>query len=585
MEIHQTKLKVGLWEHQTETCMEKWGANSILWALNGSVNGNAKERRNGNEAMVVMALGSDVISIRTSNKRDPEARAGKHEQHEELIERKLSFVCATRGRIFGSWLHSSLNNPAYHILNFRTVYHIPAVQRISECFIKPQRPIEDSNQIYHLTPWDITMLSMHYIQKGLLFKKPSVATNQQDFIQNLLEKMKHSLSLALNHFYPLAGRLVTHKTQDPPSYVVFIDCKNSCGASFIYSTLDMTICDILSPIDVPPIVHSLFDHDRDVVNHDGHTVPLLAIQVTELVDGVFTGCSMNHSIADGTSFWNFFNTWSEIFQFLAQGHHEHVVDVPISRQPIHDRWFPEGCSPLINLPFKHHGEFISRFESPKLRARIFHFTAESIAKLKTKANMESSTTKISSFQSLAAHVWRCITRAGRVPHSERTTCLLVANNRTRMEPPLPQEYFGNCTHGLRGGATAGELDQHDLGWAAWKLHMTVANHNDKAVKQAVKEWLQSPVVYQTHERYDQYTLLFTSSPRFNMYGNEFGMGKAVAVLSGFALKFDGKVTSYQGYEGGGSIDLDVCLLPETMHMLESDKEFMSTISSSKSRSS
>ncbi|XP_020202794.1 uncharacterized acetyltransferase At3g50280 [Cajanus cajan] len=458
----------------------------------------------------------------------------------------------------------------------------PSVQRISECFIKPQRPIEDSNEIYHLTPCDITLLSMNYIQKGLLFKKPPVSTNQQDFIQHLLDKMKHSLSIALNHFYPLAGRFVTQKTQEPPTYVVFVDCKNSCGASFMYSTLDMTICDILSPIDAPQIVHSLFDHDKDVVNHDGHTMPLLAIQVTELVDGVFIGCSMNHSIADGTTFWNFFNTWSEIFQFQTQGHHEHVIDVPILRKPVLNRWFPKGCSPPINLPFKHHDEFIRRFEPAELRQRIFHFTAESIAKLKSKANMESSTTKISSFQSLAAHVWRCITRARRVPYTERTTCLLVANNRTRMEPPLPQEYFGNCVQSVKAGATAEELDQHDLGWAAWKFHMAVTNHNDKTIKQAAKEWLQSPVVYQTGERYDQYTLLFTSSPKFNMYGNEFGMGKAVAVLSGSAFKFDGKVTSYQGYEGGGSIDLEVCLLPETMHMLESDNEFMSTVSSSKS---
>ncbi|KAL2326825.1 hypothetical protein Fmac_020252 [Flemingia macrophylla] len=459
----------------------------------------------------------------------------------------------------------------------------PAVQRISECFLKPLHPIEDRNQIYHLTPCDITLLSMNYIQKGLLFKKPSIANNQQDFIQNLLGKMKHSLSLALNHFYPLAGRFVTNKTQDPPSYVVSIDCKNSCGASFIYSTLDMTICDILSPIDSPPIVHSLFDHDKDVVNHDGHTMPLLAIQVTELVDGVFVGCSMNHSVGDGTSFWNFFNTWSEIFQFQTQEHHhEHVIDVPISRQPVLYRWFPKGCSPPINLPFKHHDEFIRRFEPPKLRERIFHFTAESIAKLKTKANMESSTIKISSFQSLAAHVWRCITRARRALYTESTTCLLVANSRSRMEPPLPQEYFGNCIKSVRTGATAGELDQHGLGWAAWKFHMAVTNLNDEAIKQAAKDWLQSPTVYQTGERYDQYTLLFTSSPRFNMYGNEFGMGKAVAVLSGSAFKFDGKVASYQGYEGRGTIDLEVCLLPETMRMLESDNEFMSTVSSFKS---
>ncbi|KAJ0794936.1 putative transferase [Helianthus annuus] len=64
-----------------------------------------------------------------------------------------------------------------------------------------------------------------------------------------------------------------------------------------------------------------------------------------------------------------------------------------------------------------------------------------------------------------------------------------------------------------------------------------------------------------------------SSPRFDMYGNEFGLGKALAVLSGYGNKFEGKVTSYPGREGRGSIDLEVCLLPEHMAAFESDEEF------------
>ncbi|KAE9586817.1 hypothetical protein Lal_00004559 [Lupinus albus] len=446
----------------------------------------------------------------------------------------------------------------------------PAIQHISECFIKLQHPIEESNQICYLAPGDIAMLSAHYIQKGLLFNK-----NQQFCINNLLDKLKQSLSLALVHFYPLSGRLVTRKTEDPPTYVTFVDCSsNSPGGGFIYATLDMTVSDILSPIDVPPIVQSLFDLHK-AVNHDGHTMPLLSIQVTELLDGVFIGCSMNHSIGDGTSYWNFFNTWSEIFQSQGQGH-DH--DILISHQPIHNRWFPESCDPLINLPFKHHDEFISRFETPKLRERIFHFTAESIAKLKAKANKESKTTKISSFQSLSALVWTSITRARNLPHDQVCSCKLAANSRTRMEPPMAQEYFGNLVQLVSAGTTIRELLEHNLGWAAWKVHLAVANHNNTMVQLSFNEWLLSPVVYQIARNFDSNSVLISSSPRFNMYGNEFGMGKAVAVRSGYANKYDGKVTSYPGHEGGGSVDLEVCLMPDTMGALELDQEFMTAVS-------
>jgi hypothetical protein len=136
---------------------------------------------------------------------------------------------------------------------------------------------------------------------------------------------------------------------------------------------------------------------------------LLSIQVTELEDGIFIGCSINHCIADGTSYWHFFNSWSEIFQALGN-------DISIARPPIHKRWFPDGYGPIINLPFTHQEEIISRFEAPELRERVFHFSSESIAKLKAKANEEYKTNKISSFQSLSALLWRCITRARRLHH-------------------------------------------------------------------------------------------------------------------------------------------------------------------------
>ncbi|AES73322.2 putative shikimate O-hydroxycinnamoyltransferase [Medicago truncatula] len=442
---------------------------------------------------------------------------------------------------------------------------------VSECFIKPYPPIEDSKQICYLAPWDIVMLSANYIQKALLFKKPTSSLNQQHFI----DKLKHSLSLTLFHFYPLSGRLVTKKSEDPHSYTVFVDCKNSLGAKFIHATLDITINDILSPIDVPPIVHSFFDHHR-AVNHDGHTMSLLSIQVTELLDGVFIGCSMNHAVGDGTAYWNFFNTLSEIFQKVVDV--DVHIPVPISHQPIHNRWFPEGYGPIINLPFKHHDEFIHRYEAPILRERIFHFSAEFIAKLKAKANKECETTKISSFQSLSALVWRSITRVRRLHHDQRTTCKLAINNRTRMEPSLPKEYFGNSVYAVSTETTKGELLENGLGLASWKIHLAIAKYDHRVVRQLVEEWLRSPIVVRMDMLVDPYSVMMGSSPRFNMYGSEFGMGKALGVRSGYANKFDGKVTSYPGQEGGGSVDLEVCLSPEKMTLLETDEEFMNSVS-------
>ncbi|MED6143133.1 hypothetical protein PIB30_003843 [Stylosanthes scabra] len=211
-------------------------------------------------------------------------------------------------------------------------------------------------------------------------------------------------------------------------------------------------------------------------------------------------------------------------------------------------WNEDNSVQSINqsliISFKHPEEFICRFKAPKLRERIFHFSAESIAKLKAKANKESSSNEISSFKSLSSLAWRCITRARSLPPDRNTSCKLAMNNRTKMEPPLPVEYVGNSIHSVSADSTAGELLEHDLGWAVWKLHLAIVSHTNRVLLEYLNEWLKSPAVYQHAQFFKTDNVMIGCSPRFNMYGNEFGMGKAVVVLSGYVNKFHGKVASY-----------------------------------------
>ncbi|CAN0922436.1 Uncharacterized acetyltransferase At3g50280 [Linum grandiflorum] len=418
----------------------------------------------------------------------------------------------------------------------------PTVQHISEWFVRPDRPTDEMKRPMHLPPWDLLMLSVHYIQKGLLYPKPSPAAAAGFNILQFLNRLNHSLSLTLSHFYPLAGRLVTSHNPDG-SFVVSLDCQNSPGARIVHAAADLTISDVLSPTYVPAVVQSFFDHDR-AINHEGHTKSLLTIQVTDLVDGVFVGCSFNHAVGDGTSFWNFFTALSETFQSEGK--------LPISRPPVIQRWFPDGHGPIIPLPAD---QIPSRYESPELKERFFHFSSESISILKSKANTQSQTKKISSFQSLSALVWRCITRARNFPPERVTGCRLATNNRGRMNPQLDPDYFGNSISPMRTSVTAGELMENDLGWAAWRLHLAVME-----------------------KVFDPDSVMMGSSPRFNKYGIEFGLGKALALRSGYANKFSGKVSAYPGRDGGGSVDLEICLPPETMAAFESDDEFMSCVS-------
>ncbi|BFG38841.1 hypothetical protein CerSpe_251150 [Prunus speciosa] len=85
------------------------------------------------------------------------------------------------------------------------------IRFISTTTVQPTFHNELTQRI-ELTPWDLQLLLLDHIQKGLLFHKPKSSTYEQDPITSLTEHLKHSLSLTLDIFYPLAGRLaITEK--------------------------------------------------------------------------------------------------------------------------------------------------------------------------------------------------------------------------------------------------------------------------------------------------------------------------------------------------------------------------------------
>ncbi|XP_026385429.1 protein ENHANCED PSEUDOMONAS SUSCEPTIBILTY 1-like isoform X2 [Papaver somniferum] len=414
------------------------------------------------------------------------------------------------------------------------------VRILSTFTIKPQCIIEETQKEFNLTPWDLSFLSAQPIQKGLLFAKtPSFSDHEYPLYSmiKIIEQLKNSLSLTLSHFYPLCGRLSTRKQDDPPSYTVLLDCSDSQGAEFIYA---------------------------------------IAEKVTELVDGYFVGCSFNHVVGDGTSFWHFFSTWAEICR--KKGNVESISPLP----PITKRWFSEEEQQEdytgFNLPFSHHDEFIERtIASPPLSKRIFHFSAQSITQLKSKANSEACTNKISSLQALSALVWRSVTRVLGVHEEQETACRLLVNDRLRLNPPLSINYFGCCAGSVTGITTSRELLGHELGWAAWLLHEAVASRTDDKVRQWLNVWPKNPSFLPVRRVPGQAMVSIGSSPRFDMYGCEFGWGKVIAVRSGSSVNYSGNVWLYPGREGGGSVDLELCLPQETMSALESDEEFTSSL--------
>ncbi|KAJ1389106.1 Transferase [Sesbania bispinosa] len=413
----------------------------------------------------------------------------------------------------------------------------------------------DLTQRINLTPWDLQLLKIEAIQQGLLFHKPETKDTT-----NRIQHLKHSLSSTLSFFPPLAGRLVITEHKDNTASS-FIAC-NNVGALFVHATAEKTrVADILQPNYVPSIVHSFFPHNG-VRNYEGTSQPLLAVQVTELLDGIFIGCAINHVVADGKSFWHFINSWAEISRGLDK----------VTKLPALDRWFPDGINHPIRFPFKKE-EKRKLCELPPLR--IFHFTKEKIARLKSKANAEvgMERIRISSLQALLTHFWRFVIGRQHVDPHEETRYMVIMDVRHRMCPSLPENYFGNA--GMVGLVImkAGELLDGGLGKGALGMNKMISLHSGEMVRNHYESWLKTPSVITPGMASRSNALLTNSSPRFNFYGNDFGWGKPVAVRNGVANKTSGKITVFGGAEEG-SVDVEVCLPYEILEAMGNDLVFL-----------
>ncbi|KAJ0985378.1 hypothetical protein J5N97_003734 [Dioscorea zingiberensis] len=329
-----------------------------------------------------------------------------------------------------------------------------------------------------------------------------------------------SFARTLDHFYPLAGRLETIKHDtSPPSLTIFLDCNNQ-GADFIHaSALDVKISDILEPLHniIPKFIHSFFPLNR-LLSHDGHTLPLLAVQVTELADGLFIGCSLNHAVADGTSFWHFINSWSELCL--------NINSDQISFPPVIDPWFLDSHPSPISLPFADSNEFIRRPIFPPVTECFLHFSQRSLASLKAMANTEMGVNRISTLQALRLAIRDVIERG--------------------------------------------------LGWVAWLLNQEIMlSQNEAEVRQKLAAWTEEPS-FSYADNFKSTHLATGSSPMFNVYGNDFGWGRPIAVRSGSGSKIDGKVTVYPGPDAG-SMALEICLTHHVLLSLLADEEFLEAV--------
>uniref|UniRef100_A0A2N9HUD6 Acetyltransferase n=1 Tax=Fagus sylvatica TaxID=28930 RepID=A0A2N9HUD6_FAGSY len=332
------------------------------------------------------------------------------------------------------------------------------------------------------------------------------------------------------------------ENDDDKTIAFFLNC-NNLGAQFVQAVADdVNVVDILEPTYVPDIVNSFFSMNG-VLNYLGISKPLLVVQVTELADGIFIGCTLNHCIADGTSFWHFFNTWSEI----SRGNIDPTVPTSQSLPPIFQRSFFDGIINFpIHIPF-HHSEIpIERLIPSPLKQRIFHFSKEKIAHLKAKANAEMGTNNISSPQTVMGHLWQSVVRSQHCNTNQKEIQAVLAFS------VLALIKFLCCT--------VTSCVRSAIGWVASQINKAIASRNSRSNEKVCRGLGEAPKIVKLSSLVSN-KLIIGSSPWFNVFGNDFGWGRPIAVRTSFANKYDGKLAVFSGIEEAWILKLAFHLRP------------------------
>ncbi|KAJ8651044.1 hypothetical protein MRB53_004067 [Persea americana] len=298
---------------------------------------------------------------------------------------------------------------------------------------------------------------------------------------------------------------------------------------------------------------------------------LLQVQLTRFACGsLVLGFSTNHIVADGHATSNFLVAWGRACRGLDIG--------PL---PLLDRTiFTPRDPPCVE--FEHQRiEFKSKkiinghpylypnsdYSSDGVIVHKAHFTLEFLTKLKAKASA-GRTRPYSTFQSLVAHLWRAITKARGLNSFETTHVRISVNGRQRMNPRVPNEYFGNVVLWAFAGAKVKELLQEPVQYAAKRIHDAVSKVNDDYFKSFIDFASDEEKMKDLANADEEDVVLYPNVDveswlRFPFYDLNFGGGVPYIFLPSY-LPVQGMLILLPSFIGDGSVDAIVPLFEKNL---------------------
>ncbi|KNA08583.1 hypothetical protein SOVF_161350 [Spinacia oleracea] len=323
--------------------------------------------------------------------------------------------------------------------------------------------------------------------------------------------VRESLSKALVHFYPLAGRLTISSEGK-----LIVDCTGE-GPLFVEAEANCSVLKLVGIASGDPMVLKNLVYEVPGAKNIIET-PIFTVQVTKFSCGAFAvGIAMNHCMADGISAVEFINSWGEIARGL-----------PLSIPPSLDRTILKARDPpQIEFP---HNEFLDiedisnthELYEEEMMYKAFPFNTEKLVRLKEKALEGGVLSKCTTFEALTALVWRARCKSLKMHPDQQTKLLFAVDGRSRFNPELPKGFFGNGIVLTNALCKAGDLMESPFSH--------VVELVQGAVKLVTDSYMRSAIDYFEMKRARPSmngTLLVTAWSRLAFHSPNFGWGETI----------------------------------------------------------
>ncbi|KAJ0100069.1 hypothetical protein Patl1_21754 [Pistacia atlantica] len=400
----------------------------------------------------------------------------------------------------------------------------------------------------------------------------------------ILPKLKQSLSLTLTHYLPLAGNLIW--PHDAPKPFIYYSLNDGVSITVAESSADFTHLSgngVRDAIELHPLTPELVTSDDKAA--------IISIQITMFPNqGFCIGISSHHAILDGRSTTMFFKSWAYLCKQLDK--HQEIEEPSLLPEliPSFDRTVikdPTGIDMVyVNNWFNYAGPDSDPKKrslkvlqtvggNPNWNRATFEFTREDIKKLRNKvlSLLEENKEKplkqlhLSTFVLTCAYVFDCLVKSRGGEDSRRIMFGFTADYRSRLDPPVPSNYVGNCVMSHAIVATKGDLmNEKGVAFVAEKLSDLIRGI-ERGDHEGTKETLEKLI--ELAKSVEGGILLgVAGSTQFDVYGSDFGWGrpKKVEIVS---IDRSGAIGLARSRDATGGVEIGVVLEKQEMEVFSS----------------